>query len=167
MRLRGSGQSKNAISTRECTFASQTSDGLLQWEENAWGDTHTHTHTHTHTQIQCKHIHKHTFRQTHTQTHTPQIAGCGRILIRSADGCKRFPFSCFFLDFRVSCWRQRFCHTNTDAANHPVSCKHSCVDQKHSGTVMSALQQRSELTLGFTGSCSWSEPADLREADED
>lgn len=92
-----------------------TSDGVLQWEENARVTQYTNTH------IQCKHIHtrtctrtdRHIARQTHRK-----IAGCGRILIRSADGCRRFLmfFSCFWLPGSVVD-SSSFCHTNADDAN--------------------------------------------------
>lgn len=68
-----------------------TSDGLLQWEENARMTQTQHTHK------QCKHIHTHTCTRRHIPRHTHRkIAGCGIILIRTADGCKIFLFSPFF-----------------------------------------------------------------------
>ena len=89
--------SKNNVSRCGCEVQSNpnmlflpftwTSDGLLQQEENArMTQTHgTHKHTHKYFASIFIYKHTHTWRQTHTQTHTSQIAGCGRIMIRSAD----------------------------------------------------------------------------------
>ena len=96
MRLWGSEQPKHAISTLECTLASlglrlvccrgRKMQGWHQHKAHTTRSKHIHMHTHTHT-----------YRQTYRHTQTPQNSRLWQIMIRSADGCKRFLLIFLFL----------------------------------------------------------------------
>lgn len=127
MRLRGSEQSKHAISTLECAFSLHLDFGMVFVAAERENARMTQTQTRAHTlkkkrkkEKQREYIHNtHTYTQTHTQTYTHRkIAGCSRILIRTADGCKRFLFSLPLFFFKLSrsvVDDSSFCHINTCA----------------------------------------------------
>ena len=73
-----------------------TSVGLLQREENARMTPTQGTH-YTQQAYSYAHTHTHTYRQTYRHTQTPQNSRLWQIMIRSADGCKRFLLIFLFL----------------------------------------------------------------------